>query len=805
MLALDVVVFPLMIAPIVISDERARFLVDDAMKGDRMLALFHSAEDTDGKDLPEKANGSGANTAAGIKKRLYRVGTLCNILRMLRIPDGSLRLLLHGVCRVEMEKITSHEPYLKARVGPVKETEPRAGDIEVEAMEKVTMENLHRAIGFSAMSEELAVAAMNVEGPGKMADLVASNLQIRTSELLPILGEANTKERLKKVQHLLGREVHVLEIGNRLNDEVREEVDRSQRSFFLQQQMKAIRRELGETDPHEAELDELKERVANAKMPPHARKVAEKEFSRLTGMPTAAAEYGVIRTYIEWILDIPWDTSTDDRINILSAATALDEDHYGLEKVKERILEFLSVIRLKGGNLKGPILCLVGPPGVGKTSLGRSIARATGRKFQNFSLGGMRDEAEIRGHRRTYVGAMPGRIVKALREAGTNNPLIMLDEIDKIGSDFRGDPSSALLEVLDPEQNFHFADHYMDMPIDLSKVMFVTTANTTDSIPEALKDRMEILRLAGYTDQEKLEIASRYLVPREMDNSGLSKKQIQFTKSALKGIVHDYTGEAGVRGLQREIGKVCRKVARRVAEWESVEQSAAEAAKLNGKKSKKKAPAVPTTPKPAKAVIEDKNLEEYLGPRRSFKEIAERAGRPGIAIGLAWTSIGGAILFIEAARYPGDGSLKLTGQLGDVMKESAQAALSYLRSNYESFGLKQEDFKDYAYHVHVPAGATPKDGPSAGVAIATALASLMTGRGVKDYLAMTGEITLRGNVMPVGGIKEKCLAAHRAGIKTIFLPHHNEGDYTEVPEQVRKAVKVTFYSSAKEYIQGALR
>jgi ATP-dependent Lon protease len=791
-----VVVFPLMIAPIVISDDKAKSMVEAVMKGDRMLALFHPVPP--GTDLK--------NSSPATEPRLFTTGTLCSVLRMLRIPDGSLRLLLHGICRVRLDGVIAADPYVRARVAVLDDEDSDRDDLEVEAMMKLTLENLQRAITLSALSEELAVAAMNVEGPGKMADLVASNLPVKSVDLLPILEEPDTKLRLRKVQSLLGREVHVLEIGSRINDEVREEVDRSQRSFFLHQQMKAIRKELGETDPHEAELEGLAARIKETVMPDHARKVAEKELNRLQGMPTAAAEYGVIRTYLEWILDIPWSVSSNDHIDIAEARRILDEDHYGLETVKERILEFLSVIRLKKGDLKGPILCFVGPPGVGKTSLGRSVARATGRKFQNFSLGGMRDEAEIRGHRRTYVGSMPGRIIKCLKDAGTNNPLIMLDEIDKLGSDFRGDPASALLEVLDPEQNNHFADHYMDMPVDLSKVMFITTANTMDSIPEPLRDRMEIIRLAGYTELEKLEIAARYLVPRERENTGVTTQSIAFSKPALKKVIREYTSEAGVRNLQREISKVCRKVAMSVAEFESAAERAV--APVNGRKPARAAAAKKSRTalkRPAKVNLTPENVEEYLGKKKSFQEVAERMGRPGVAIGLAWTQVGGAILFIEAARYPGDGALKLTGQLGEVMKESAQAALTYLRANHTDFGMNPEDFKKFEYHVHVPAGATPKDGPSAGVAIATALASLISGRPTRDYVAMTGEITLRGTVMPVGGIKEKCLAAHRAGIRKVILPSHNEADYTDVPEVVRKNLQVSFYGNVKQYIDSALR
>ncbi len=796
-----VVLFPQMIAPVVVQETPAKDLVESVMRGDRLLALFHP----DGGE-PASASGDGT-TPETANRHLHPVGTLCSVLRMLRIPDGSVRLLLHGVCRVKLEHITETEPFPRGDVDPLSDKEPGPDDIEVDAMMKLTLENIQQALNLNAVPEELMVAAMNVEGPGKLADLVASNLQVRIRDLLPVLAEERTKRRLAMVLRLLGREVRVMEIGSRINDEVRDEVDKNQRSFFLQQQMKAIRKELGEADPHEAELDQLEHRLKTTEMPEHARKVAERELGRLKALPTAAAEYGVIRTYLDWILDMPWAVSSDDHIDIAKARQILDEDHYGLEKVKERILEFLSVIRLKGGDLKGPILCLVGPPGVGKTSLGRSVARATGRQFQSFSLGGMRDEAEIRGHRRTYIGAMPGRIIKCIKDAGTNNPLIMLDEVDKLGSDFRGDPASALLEVLDPEQNHRFNDHYMDMPMDLSRVMFITTANTLDSIPDPLRDRMEIIRLAGYTEWEKQEIAARYLVPREMSNAGLSRKQISFTKPGLRRIIRDYTAEAGVRGLQREIGKICRKVAMRVAEYQSALERIEQAEKTqsgNSRRTRMKAEKPPAKPEPVK--ITPDNLEEFLGAPRTHQEVAERTARPGVAIGLAWTSIGGAILFIEASRYPGKGELKLTGQLGNVMKESGSAALTWLRANAKALELEGNPFSEWDYHVHVPAGATPKDGPSAGVAIATALASLLTGRPVKDYVAMTGEITLRGNVMPVGGIKEKALAAHRAKIKHVLLPKRNENDYKEeVPDRVKRALKVSYFEEALPLVQAALR
>ncbi|MCC5877502.1 MAG: endopeptidase La [Candidatus Sumerlaeia bacterium] len=797
-----IVVFPMMVAPIVISDDGAKKLVEEIMKGDRTLSIFHPIPDStiefDGLPVevipeePPKKSDDGTDN-------LFPVGTLCTVLRMLRIPDGTIRLLVHGVARVKIGEVVPGKGCLKAKVTPIEEKDDYKNDIELDATAKLVMDTLNKAIGMGALSDELAVAAMNVDGPGRLADLVASNLPVSPFDLLGVLEEADVKTRLHQVQRMLGREVLMLEIGHRINDEVREEVDKGQRSYYLHQQMRAIRKELGEADPHEAEMEEMTARIEDGTMPEHARAIARRELKRLEALPPAAAEYGVIRTYIEWILDIPWGKTSDDHIDIAAARKVLDEDHYGLEKVKERILEFLSVIRLKKGNLKGPILCLVGPPGVGKTSLGRSVARATGRNFQSFSLGGMRDEAEIRGHRRTYVGAMPGRIIKSLKDAGTMNPLVMLDEIDKLGTDFRGDPGSALLEVLDPEQNNHFTDHYMDMPMDLSKVMFITTANSLDTIPPALRDRMEIIRLAGYTELEKQEIAHRYLVPREMRNSGLTRNNLLIAKPVLRKIVREYTSESGVRNLQREIGKICRKVAMRVAEHDSDRERVAKGKKGASKKktTKKSAPL-------AKIKVAADNLEEFLGTRRTFSEVAERLGRPGVSVGLAWTNFGGEILFIEAARYPGKGQLQLTGQLGDVMKESAQAALTYLKSNYERLDMAAEDFEKWDYHVHVPAGATPKDGPSAGVAMVTSLASLITGRQVKNFVAMSGEITLRGNVMPVGGIKEKCLAAHRSGIREVFLPHHNEGEFKEVPEVIRKGLKVSFFREVTEYLARAI-
>ncbi len=771
------IVFPHMIAPILISDESIRRMVEEASEENRLIGVFASSSNE------SRESGEGG---------LLAVGVLCSVLRMLRLPDGSVRLLVHGVTRIRIESMVEGAPHPTAKIERIVERD--SSDEETAALLKETVSNLQTAVALTNMPDDLAIAAMNIHEAGRLADLVASNISLDSGDLREIVLEKDTKKRLSKVFHLLSREVRVLEIGNRISEKVRQSVDKNQREFFLREQIRVMQKELGESDPNEQELTDLRERLATRKLPEHAGRVAEKELSRLSMLQPAAAEYGVIRTYIEWILDLPWTERTDDHIDLEKAARILDEDHYGLEKVKERILEFLSVIRLKNGELKGPILCLVGPPGVGKTSLGRSIARATGRKFTRFSLGGMRDEAEIRGHRRTYIGAMPGRIVKALKDCETVNPLVMLDEIDKLGSDFRGDPASALLEVLDPEQNDSFTDHYMDMPIDLSKVMFITTANSLDTIPPPLRDRMEIIRIAGYTPEEKLEIATRYLVSRERGNAGLKSKHIRFRVPALRKVIREYTAEAGVRGLQKEIASISRKVARRIASEESRIENEA---KSKGRKPRKRAA-------PATVVVVPETVEELLGRPRTQLDVAERMNRPGVSIGMAWTSIGGEILFIEASMHPGKGALKLTGQLGDVMKESANAALTYLRSNRGLAGVDDGVFAENDFHVHVPAGATPKDGPSAGVAMIAALASLASGRLCRDYVSMTGEISLRGNVLPVGGIKEKCLAAHRAGIREILLPKRNERDLEEVPETIRKAVSFRFMETVEDALEAAL-
>ncbi len=831
------VVFPHMIAPITLSRESHKQLVDDALKAERLIGVFTRKGEVSDEE-PDQF------------EHLHDIGTVCVVLRMLRVPDGSMRLLVHGVTRAQLAEKALEQPYLKARLSVMPDEEAAASEVEIEALKKSALSMLQKIIEISSLSEELGVAANNISEPGKLADLIASNIQLKTQELMEILGETNVMARMKRVLFFLSRELQVLELGSRIQTQVKTEIDRNQRQYVLREQMRAIRQELGEEEPHQKEIRELRERLEKKKMPDYARQVASKELDRLEALQPAAAEYGVIRTYLEWFFDLPWEESTPDNIDIKMAAKVLDEDHYGLEKIKERILEFLAVLRLRE-SMKGPILCFAGAPGVGKTSLGRSIARATGRRFTRFSLGGIRDEAEIRGHRRTYIGAMPGRIIKSLKDCGSNNPLIMLDEIDKLGMDFRGDPASALLEVLDPEQNYLFSDHYMEVPFDLSRVMFITTANQLEPVPGPLRDRMEIIELSGYTPNEKYFIARDYLIPREMIANGVRASEIKFTRPAVMAMISDYTREAGVRNLQREIANICRKTARRLAEalgpaetspsaspssaspLENQPAAASTKPNAEAKSGEKSAPdagaakpsgdAIESHPAPhtlpgafgrpkppagkariAPIHITPDHLREFLGPPKAYLEMAQRMGQPGVAIGMAWTPTGGDILFIEASRHPGSGKLILTGSLGDVMKESAQAALTYLHSQSERLALDENLFSKSDIHVHVPAGAVPKDGPSAGSAIASALASLLTGRPVRDYLAMTGEITLRGNILPVGGIKEKCMAAQRAGIRTILLPSLNKDDHSELPEEVRKGVGFHFVERIDDVLGLAL-
>jgi len=693
---------------------------------------------------------------------------------MLKYPDKSVRVLVQGLARIELQQVVQREPYFVARVARLRESLLQAR--EVDALHANLVSQFSKFVSLVPyLPDELQTMAVQVREPGKLTDLVASYLKIAIEELQDLLATLDIRQRLEKLIVILGREIELLELGHKIQSQVQTELNKNQREYFLRQQLKAIQKELGETDSRSAEIEDLEKKVQAANMPEEARKAADKELERLRMIPPESAEHTVVRTYLDWLVSLPWCVSTEDNLDIKHAREVLDEDHYDLEKAKERILEFLAVRKLKR-DTKGPILCFVGPPGTGKTSLGRSIARALGRKFVRLSLGGIRDEAEIRGHRRTYIGSLPGRIIQGVRNAASNNPLFILDEVDKLGADFRGDPASALLEVLDPEQNNTFVDHYLDVPFDLSHVLFLTTANILDTIPHALRDRMELLELPGYTEEEKLHIAERHLVPKQLTENGLNEHHIEFTKEAVSEIIRSYTREAGVRNLEREIARICRKIARSITEGEA----------------------------PPEQITLDL-LQRYLGPPKYFSEVAERTNEPGVATGLAWTPNGGDIIFIESTRMNGQKGLTLTGSLGDVMKESAQAALSYVRTRAERLGIAPDFYDRSDIHVHVPAGAIPKDGPSAGVTIAASLASLMTGTPVRAEVAMTGEITLRGKVLPVGGIKEKVLAARRAGIRTVVLPRRNEHDLDDIPPEVRREMEIVFVDTVDDVLAQVLR
>ena len=740
----NILVFPYVVAPLIISDEKRMAVINQALSERKIIGLFALKD----KEVVEGGD------------RLSTVGTAVFVLKMFRINDGSMGLMVQGLTRIQLIAVTQNEPYLKARVAMI--PEEQAKSVKIEALRREVLDVFQKIVSLSPfLPEELGQAVANLEHTGRLADLIVSNLKIDVKERQVILETLNVEKRLTKLLGYLDRELELLKLGNKIQTEVKNRIEDSQREYFLREQMKAIQKELGEKDERSAEVDEIKARIEQAGMSPEARETAEKELDRLAKMPPQAAEYTVSRTYLDWLISLPWKKGTEDSIDIGRAKRILDEDHYDLKDVKDRILEFLAVRKLKESS-KGPILCFVGPPGVGKTSLGKSIARAMGRQFIRYSLGGMRDEAEIRGHRRTYIGSLPGRIIQGMKKAGSNNPVFMLDEIDKVGTDFRGDPASALLEVLDPEQNASFSDHYLEVSFDLSRVMFITTANMLDTIPRPLLDRMEVLRLPGYIQEEKLEIAKTYLIPRQRDENGLKRSQIRFTDRAIKKIISEYTQEAGLRNLEREIGTCCRKVARMIAEGSR-----------------------------HKVIVDAGNVHELLGPQKIISEMAQRKDEVGIATGLAWTPVGGVILFVEATAMSGGKGLVLTGQLGEVMKESAQAALSYIRSHAGKYGIPDDFFQKEDIHIHIPEGATPKDGPSAGVTLAAALVSLLTNRPVRKDFAMTGEITLRGKVLPVGGIKEKMLAAKRAGISKVILPKLNEKDLEEIPENIRK--QMTFH------------
>ena len=753
------VLYPKMILPLMVSQERLIQLIDAALLANKMIGIVAIKTKQVEEVKPED---------------LFEVGCAASILKMLKMPNNSLRLLIQGTSRIRLTEFTQREPYIRAKVAPLKDQGEKTTDTQalMVGVKGIFQKVVELAPNLPA---ELAIMALNIEEPGALADLIASTLSIPLADKQNLLETLDVKGRLERANFLLTKELTVLELGSKIQSQVREGIDKSQREYFLREQLKAIQKELGEKDERTAEIEELRQRMAQAKLPPEAMKEGERELDRLAKMPPAAAEYTVSRTYLDWLIELPWSVHTEDNLDISQAQKVLDEDHYDLEKVKKRILEYLSVRKLKA-DMKGPILCFVGPPGTGKTSVGKSIAKALGRKFIRISLGGVRDEAEIRGHRRTYVGALPGRIIQGIRKSGSNNPVFMLDEIDKLGMDFHGDPSAALLEVLDPEQNYAFSDHYLDVAFDLSKVMFITTANILDPIPPALRDRMEVLDLLGYTEEEKFKIAKEFLVPKQVEAHGLSEKDIQFEEEALLRIALEYTREAGVRNLEREIAHICRGVARRVAEGHG-----------------------------APSIIKPDDVPSYLGPIKFFSEVAERTSEPGVATGLAWTPTGGDILFVEATRMKGRKGFSLTGQLGDVMKESAQAALSYVRARAKALKIPEDFFDHSDIHIHVPAGAIPKDGPSAGVTMFTAITSLLTGRPVRSDVAMTGEITLRGLVLPVGGIKEKVLAARRAGITTVILPGRNEKDLEEVPEQVKKDMKFHFVQRMDEVIRFALK
>jgi ATP-dependent Lon protease len=752
------VVFPSLIIPLVITDQRYAKLIDDTLMGGKVIGLFAQKD-------PELEN-PGSND-------IHKIGTAGTILKMLRFPDGSVRFLVQGLTRIKIKRFIKEDPFLTARVEPLEDLIEES--VEMEALNRTILELLKRVVNLAPyLPDDLQISALNTEDPGKLSDLISSNLNITLAQKQDLLETLEVKDRLKKLTLYLNKEVEVLELSRKIQSQAATEMGKMQRDYILREQLKAIQKELGESDERTQEVEEFKKKIEEAKMPQEAREAALKELDRLSKMNPAAAEYTVSRTYLDWLVNLPWSSGTQDNLDIKEAKRVLDEDHYDLEKVKERILEYLAVRKLKS-DLKGPILCFVGPPGVGKTSLGMSIARALGRKFNRISLGGMHDEAEIRGHRRTYIGSLPGRVLQGIRRTGSNNPVFMLDEVDKIGQDFRGDPAAALLEVLDPEQNYTFSDHYLEVPFDLSKVMFITTANILDPIPAVLRDRMEVLELPGYTDLEKLQIAKKYLIPKELDNHGLKLDNLSFQDQALKKIINDYTKESGLRNLDREVATICRKVAKKVASDEV-----------------------------KKVELTSDNLHEYLGAPKFFQEVLERTSQIGVVPGLAWTSTGGEILFVEATKMRGKKSLTLTGHLGEVMKESAQTALSYVRSSSHKWGIPEDFFEKFDIHVHVPAGSIPKDGPSAGITMATAITSLLSERPVKPYLAMSGEITLRGQVLPIGGLKEKTLAAYRAGIKTIILSKHNEKDLEEVPEEIKKKIKFVFVETVDEVLGLAL-
>jgi ATP-dependent Lon protease len=802
----DLVIYPGTVLPLIITQPEAIQLIDDVLANSKTFAFVAI------KSLSVSENQSAILEGTGIKEEvtedeqqlenkqnqspvveknvqvasiemdvkpidLYEYGCRVEIVKMFKFPDGSVRLLIQGVERIKLDGIIQRKPYLKARVLISKENVEQTA--EIEALTRTATNifvELIKQIPYLPI-EELKLATMNITSSLTMCYFITSNMNFPLEEKQKILELDSLKEKFERLIRLLNREAEVLRLGNRINTEIRDEITKAQREQILREQMRIIQRELGEADAQKSEINKLKEQLDKARLPDEAKKIADEELVRLSRIHPSSAEYTVARTYLDWLINLPWNMSTKDNLDIKRAGKILNEDHYGLEKVKERILEYLAVRKLKQ-DMKGPILCFVGPPGVGKTSLGKSIARALDRKFIRFSLGGIRDEAEIRGHRRTYVGALPGRIVQWIRKAGSKNPVFMLDEIDKIGADFRGDPASALLEVLDPEQNNSFSDHYLEVAFDLSSVMFITTANVLDTIPSALRDRMEILELPGYIAEEKIRIAQYHLIPKQLKEHGLNESDLKFNPDLIDKIIRDYTREAGVRNLEREIANVCRKIAKNKAFQENA----------------KKQPPKPTV----------KNAEDFLGPVKFFSELASRKPEQGVATGMAWTPVGGDIIFVESTKMKGNNNLILTGYLGDVMKESARAALSYIRSHAERLKIPESSFKNYDIHIHVPAGAIPKDGPSAGITIGIALISLFMNKAVRNDVSMTGEITLRGKILPVGGIKEKVIAARRSGIKTIILPRENQKDLKEIPKHILKGLKFKLVDNIEDALKVAL-
>lgn len=758
----DTVVFPALVIPLLVSRGKSVKSTEESMERYEHQVVLVVQKNGEIEE-PKTAE-------------LYSVGAVSNIIKLFKLPDGTVKILVEGISRARIINYTQEDPFFKVRIERIKEETPKILSVEIKALMQNLMRQFERSVELGkAIPPEVLVAMVNIEEPGRLSDFIAFHLNLKTEEKQEILEALDPKERLEKVSLFLNKELEILEISSKIQSQIKKKMDKTQREFFLKEQLREIQKELGELDEQASEIEQLKEKVKQSKMPEDVEAKALKEIERLQRMPPYSAEAPVIRTYLDWLIELPWSIETEEKIDITESARILDEDHYGLKKVKERVLEYLAVLKLTK-KIKGPILCFVGPPGTGKTSVGKSIARALGRKFIRVSLGGIRDEAEIRGHRRTYVGALPGRIIQSIHQVKVNNPVFMLDEIDKVGIDFRGDPSAALLEALDPEQNFAFSDHYLEVPFDLSKAMFITTANILDPVPPALKDRMEVIEFPGYTEDEKVQIAKGFLIPKKVEENGLKREQIKFEDSAISEIIRFYTSEAGVRNLERNIAAICRKVAREIADGKNEIFD-----------------------------VTKEMVSKYLGPPQYHYGTAEKKDQIGVATGLAWTAAGGDLLAVEATIMKGKGNLILTGSLGDVMKESAQAAMSYIRTNAKKLSIDEDFWGKYDIHIHVPEGAIPKDGPSAGITMATTLASVLTKRAVSKDIAMTGEITLRGQVLQIGGIKEKVLAAHRAGIKKIILPKDNKKDMEEIPEMVRKDLQFKFVSNIDEVLKTSLK